>query len=187
MEEHTRSVVKFGGGHAVILPAKWVRDLNISKGDRVYMRATQDGELVIRPPVEWEEMCENTEHSTTNYICLGGGETVKEISKSVVKFGDGYLVVLPNSWVQYFEISGDDKILMGANNHMELMIKVPDLKKQYNVEMERMRQEEIRQELINGGGINLRIELDKPMIVQRTYAKYWIERDRGRVCNEPTI
>ena len=178
MEEHTRSVVSFGNGHAVVMPAKWIRDLNISKGDMVYMRVTKDGELVVRCPVEWERRFDSTDlhhHATINYICLDGGEAVKEVKKSVVKFGDGYLVVLPNSWVQYFELSGDDKVLIGVNKNMELVIKVSDLKRQFNVERERMRQEDIRR-LMRSGKEMQRYRFDVPMVVCRTDAKDEMER-----------
>ena len=163
MEKYSRSVIKLGDGHAVVLPTSWVRTLNILKGDRVFMRVTKEGELVIRAPVEWEK--------EGKYKKLIGIKTADEIDKSVVRLGSGYVVFLPNSWVRYFELSEDDKILMGVNDYMELVIKVPDVKKRFNVELEKDRQREKEQKNAIGKSEGLNIELDKPMFIRRTYAK----------------
>lgn len=171
MEEKIRSVVKLGAGYAVVLPVRWVRYSDILQGDKVWMRATKDGELVIRAPAEWEKLFDGMDNPTTSYICLGGGKSTTEIGKSVVKFGTGYVVVLPQSWIRYFELSGDDKILISINKNMELVIKVPNVKKQLNIEMEKERQKEEIQEKTNMKRTDLHIELDKPMYIRRTYAK----------------
>ena len=209
MEEKTRSVVKLGEGNAVVLPVKWVRHFNISKGSSVFMRVTNDGNLVVRGPTDkWEsdfliskptgrekEKIWQGDFSIQSYICIPSGmiiksndgvstvtldvhndvAAVKELEKSVIKFGSGYVVALPNSWVRYFELSNTDKILMGINSDMELIIKVLDVKKRFNIEMEKQRQKKEIREKSNRVGKGLNIEIDKPMLIRRTYAKDQIE------------
>ena len=171
MDGKTKNVEKLGKGCAVVLPVGWVRYFNISKGDKVWMRTTKDGELIVRAPAEWEKLFDGIENPTTSYMCLGEGKSVKEIGKSVVKFGTGCVVILPQSWIRYFELSGDDNILLSINKDMELVIKVPNAKKRFNIEMEKERQKDGEQEKTNVGTTGLNIELDKPMFIRRTYAK----------------
>ena len=48
-----RKIVKIGGSYYIALPTKWVRQLNLSENDRVYLNVESDGRIIVtaRPEV----------------------------------------------------------------------------------------------------------------------------------------